>query len=104
MLGNFPRNEICKITKIEENKYISVSPDRRLQARNSNPPVTLCPVTVETVNTVSCRCYSIQLQMAASDLANYITGILGSYSCPCAHYGDIEVAWVYSSTHSESWH
>jgi len=78
----------------------ALSPDRQLQATNSNPPVTLWPVTVETVNTVSWHCYSIQLQMAASDLANYITVIVGSYSCPCAHYGDIEVAWVYSSTHS----
>jgi len=89
MLGNFPRNEICKITKIEENKYISVSPDRRLQARNSNPPVTLRPVTVVTVNTVSWHCYSIQLEMTSSDFANYITVIVGSYSCPCAYYGDI---------------
>ena len=82
-------------------KHINtLSPDRQLQLRNSKPPVTLLSVTAAIVNTVSWHCYSIQLQIASSDLVNYITVKVGSYSCPCAPHGDIYVAWSYSSTHS----
>jgi len=38
--------------------------------------------------------------MATIDLANYITVNVGSYSSPCAHLGDISLAWGYKSTHS----
>ena len=38
--------------------------------------------------------------MASSDLADYIIVNVGSYSCPRAHHGDIELTWGYSSTHS----
>jgi hypothetical protein len=65
----------------------ALSTDRQLQATKNNPPVTFWPVTVVIVNTVSWYCYSIQLQMASSDLANYITVKVECYCCPCAHYG-----------------
>jgi hypothetical protein len=32
--------------------------------------------------------------MASSVLANYIIIKVGSYSCPCAQYGDIYVGWI----------
>ena len=50
------------------------------------PPVTFWPVTVVIVNTISWHCYSIELQMASSDLANYITVNVECYKCTCAQF------------------